>query len=412
VRQAGTSQIALLGATGSIGASTLDVVARHPDRYQVYALTANTSVEKMLLLCEQWQPRYAVMNDVNSAANLSKLLLAGNGKTEVLTGESGLLQVVNDKEVDCVVAAIVGAAGLVPTLAAAKAGKRVLLANKEALVMSGRLFVETARENNAILMPVDSEHNAIFQCMPDNLSKHQSSVKMMNQQASAGIERILLTASGGPFRTWSADQLHSVSPAQAVNHPNWDMGRKISVDSATLMNKGLELIEAYWLFDMDIANIDVVIHPQSVIHSMVTYTDGSVLAQLGNPDMRTPIAHALAWPERIATGVEPLNIFDVAKLDFEQPDLTRFPCLRLCYEAIKKGGSATIILNAANEIAVAAFLDEKIGFNDIAVLIEQTLNKANITEDVSTLEHILEADIMARTITNECIAAMHSSVLH
>ena len=226
MRQAGTSQITLLGATGSIGASTLDVVARHPDRYQVYALTANTSVEKMLLLCEQWQPRYAVMNDVNSAADLSNLLLAGNSKTEVLTGESGLLQVVKDKQVDCVVAAIVGAAGLVPTLAAAKAGKRILLANKEALVMSGRLFVDTVRDNNAILMPVDSEHNAVFQCMPDILSKHQSSVKMMNQQASAGIERILLTASGGPSRTWSADQLHGVTPAQAVNHPNWDMGRK------------------------------------------------------------------------------------------------------------------------------------------------------------------------------------------
>ena len=407
MKQARISQIVLLGATGSIGASTLDVVARHADRYQVYALTANTSVEKMLSLCEQWQPRYVVMNDVNSAADLSNSLLAGNSKTEVLSGESGLLQVVKDKEVDCVVAAIVGAAGLVPTLAAAKAGKRVLLANKEALVMSGRLFVDTARDNNAILMPVDSEHNAVFQCMPDSLTKHQSSVKMVNQQASAGIERILLTASGGPFRTWSADQLHDVTPAQAVNHPNWDMGRKISVDSATLMNKGLELIEAYWLFDMDIANIDVVIHPQSVIHSMVTYTDGSVLAQMGNPDMRTPIAHALAWPERIASGVEPLNIFDVAKLDFEQPDLSRFPCLRLCYEAIKKGGSATIILNAANEIAVAAFLDERIGFNDIAVLIEQTLNKAKITEDVSTLENILEADAMARTITNECIAAMH-----
>ena len=407
MKQSRISQLVLLGATGSIGASTLDVVARHADRYQVYALTANTSVEKMLSLCEQWQPRYVVMNDVNSAADLSNSLLAGNSKTEVLSGESGLLQVVKDKEVDCVVAAIVGAAGLVPTLAAAKAGKRVLLANKEALVMSGRLFVETARENNAILMPVDSEHNAVFQCMPDSLAKHRSSVKMMNQQASAGIERILLTASGGPFRTWSADQLHDVTPAQAVNHPNWDMGRKISVDSATLMNKGLELIEAYWLFDMDIANIDVVIHPQSVIHSMVTYTDGSVLAQMGNPDMRTPIAHALAWPERIASGVEPLNIFDVAKLDFEQPDLSRFPCLRLCYEAIKKGGSATIILNAANEIAVAAFLDEKIGFNDIAVLIEQTLNKAKITEEVSTLENILEADVMARTITNEYIAAMH-----
>jgi 1-deoxy-D-xylulose-5-phosphate reductoisomerase len=217
----------------------------------------------------------------------------------------------------------------------------------------------------------------------------------------------LLTASGGPFRTWSADRLHDVTPVQAVNHPNWDMGKKISVDSATLMNKGLELIEAFWLFDMDIVNIDVVIHPQSVIHSMVTYNDGSVVAQLGNPDMRTPIAHALAWPERIASGVEPLNIIDVAKLDFEQPDLERFPCLRLCYEAIKMGGSATTILNAANEVAVAAFLDEKVGFNDIAVLIDQTLNKANITNDVSSLEGILKADAEARTITNECIAAIH-----
>ena len=407
MRQPKTIQITLLGATGSIGASTLDVVSQHPGRFKIYALTANTSVEKMLSLCEFWKPRYAVMKDVKSAADLSTSLLAKNSQTEVLSDESGLLQVVKDKEVDCVVAAIVGAAGLVPTLAAAKAGKRVLLANKEALVMSGRLFVETARENNAILMPVDSEHNAVFQCMPDSLTKHRSSVKMMNQQASAGIDRILLTASGGPFRTWSVEQLHDVTPAQAVNHPNWDMGRKISVDSATLMNKGLELIEAFWLFDMDIANIDVVIHPQSVVHSMVTYSDGSVLAQLGNPDMRTPIAHALAWPERITSGVEPLNIFDVAKLDFEQPDLSRFPCLRLCYEAIKKGGSATIMLNAANEIAVAAFLDEKIGFNDIAVLIERTLNKARITEDVSTLENILEADAMARTITNEYIAAMH-----
>ncbi len=401
------SQITLLGATGSIGSSTLDVVARHPDRYQVYALTANTNVDAMFSLCEQWKPRYAVMNDAVSAADLSDRLLATGSQTEVLGDEPGLLQVVEDKAVDCVVAAIVGAAGLVPTLAAARAGKRVLLANKEALVMSGRLFIDTARDNNAILMPVDSEHNAIFQCMPDCLTEHHSSVKMTNQQASSGIERILLTASGGPFRTWSTDQLHDVTPEQAVNHPNWDMGRKISVDSATLMNKGLELIEAYWLYEMDIANIDVVIHPQSVIHSMVTYSDGSVLAQMGNPDMRTPIAHALAWPERITSGVEPLDIFDVAKLDFEKPDLSRFPCLRLCYEAIKKGGSATIVLNAANEIAVAAFLDEKIGFNDIAFLIEQALNKSTITEDVSTLEDILKADAMARTITNECILAMH-----
>jgi 1-deoxy-D-xylulose-5-phosphate reductoisomerase len=242
--------------------------------------------------------------------------------------------------------------------------------------------------------------------MPESLTEHHSSVKMANRQAKSGVERILLTASGGPFRTYSAEQLHDVTPAQAVNHPNWDMGRKISVDSATLMNKGLELIEAYWLFDMDIANIDVIIHPQSVIHSMVTYSDGSVLAQLGNPDMRTPIAHALAWPERISSGVEPLNILDVAKLDFEQPDLDRFPCLRLCYEAIKSGGTASIILNAANEVAVAAFLDEKIVFTEIAQVIEQTLNISTITDDVSSLERILEADTMARTITNECIRAI------
>ncbi|VAW50986.1 1-deoxy-D-xylulose 5-phosphate reductoisomerase [hydrothermal vent metagenome] len=400
-------QITLLGATGSIGTSTLDVVARHPDRYQIYALTANTNVAAMLPLCELWQPRYAVMSDIASADSLRQSLSAKGSQIEVLSGDSGLLQVAEDAKVDCVVAAIVGAAGLLPSLAAAKAGKRILLANKEALVMSGKLFIDTAKENNAILMPVDSEHNAIFQCMPDSLTQHHSSVKMANQQAGAGIERILLTASGGPFRTWSADELQAVTPEQAVDHPNWDMGKKISVDSATLMNKGLELIEAYWLFDMDIANIDVVVHPQSVIHSMVTYSDGSVLAQLGNPDMRTPIAHALAWPERIASGVEPLNIFDVAKLDFEQPDLKRFPCLGLCYEAIKKGGSATTVLNAANEIAVAAFLDEKIKFNDIAVVIEQTMSKANITENVSTLENILEADAAARTISSNYIAAKY-----
>ena len=400
-------QVTLLGATGSIGASTLDVIARHPERYQIYAITANTSVETMNDLCQQWQPQYAVMNDAAAASQLSDRLSAGNINTRVLHGEAGLLQVVEEKSVDCVVAAIVGAAGLVPTLAAAAAGKRVLLANKEALVMSGKLFMDAARENNAVLMPVDSEHNAIFQCMPDNLSENHSSVKIANQQTSSGIERILLTASGGPFRTWSSERLQDVTPEQAVSHPNWDMGKKISVDSATLMNKGLELIEAYWLFDIDVSNIDVVIHPQSVIHSMVTYNDGSVLAQLGNPDMRTPIAHALAWPERIASGVEPLNIIEVAKLDFEQPDMERFPCLRLCYDAIKLGGSATTVLNAANEVAVAAFLDEKIGFNDIPVLIEQTLNKANIINDVSSLEGILKADAEARKITNECIAAIH-----
>ncbi|MBE9568703.1 MAG: 1-deoxy-D-xylulose-5-phosphate reductoisomerase [Proteobacteria bacterium] len=398
------SQITLLGATGSIGSSTLDVVARHPGSYQIYALTANTSVDAMAGLCLKWQPKFAVMFETDAAETLEKRLQADGSNTRVLSGEAGLLQVVEDQNVDCVVAAIVGAAGLVPSLAAAKAGKRVLLANKEALVMSGKLFMDTARDNDAILMPVDSEHNAIFQCMPDCLTQHHSSVKMTNQQVNAGIEKILLTASGGPFRSFTADQLEHVTPEQAVNHPNWDMGKKISVDSATLMNKGLELIEAYWLFDMDIANIEVVIHPQSVIHSMVSYSDGSVLAQMGNPDMRTPIAHALAWPERIVSGVEPLDIFEVAKLDFEKPDLERFPCLGLCYRAIGMGGTATIVLNAANEIAVEAFLNEQIGFTDIARLIEQTLDKADISDKVDSLAAIQAADVMARQICNDCIA--------
>jgi len=402
----GAQQVTLLGATGSIGKSTLDVISRHPDRYQLYAITANTSIEPMVALCERWLPRYAVMSDADSAARLSERLRTAGVDTEVLSGEEGMLRVVEDAVVDCVVAAIVGAAGLVPTLAAARAGKRVLLANKEALVMSGRLFIDTARDNGAVIMPVDSEHNAIFQCMPDCLSDHRSSVKQTNLQANTGIERILLTASGGPFRTFSAEQLHDVTPEQAVAHPNWDMGKKISVDSASLMNKGLELIEAYWLFDLGVSDIDVVIHPQSVIHSMVTYNDGSVLAQMGNPDMRTPIAHALAWPERIDSGVEPLDIFEVAKLDFEKPDMDRFPCLRLCYEAIETGGTATVVLNAANEIAVDAFLAGDVGFTDIPRLIEMTLQKAEIMEDVSSLERILQADTIARTITRECIQDM------
>ena len=400
------TEITLLGATGSIGRSTLDVVSRYPDRYRIFAITANTNVELSEKLCEQWSPQYAVMNDAASAKRLRDSLQAKDIATTVLEGNSGLLKVVEHEQVDCVVAAIVGAAGLLPTLAAAKAGKRLLLANKEALVMSGRLFIDTARDNDAVLMPVDSEHNAIFQCLPDNLTHHHSSVKMLNEDETAGIEKILLTASGGPFRQFSADQLHQVTPEQAVAHPNWDMGKKISVDSATLMNKGLELIEAYWLFDLDISDIEVVVHPQSVIHSMVSYAVGSVLAQLGNPDMRTPIAHALAWPERIDAGVEPLDIFDVARLEFERPDLDRFPCLRLCYEAIRTGGSATIVLNAANEIAVAAFLDGKIAFTDIASLIGLTLEQSEMVDDVSTLEAILEADAQARIITKECIATM------
>ena len=399
-------QISLLGATGSIGSSTLDVIARHPDKYRVYALSAHTRVGELEQLCLQWQPQYAVIGDEDSATVLQRKLQNAGSKTHVLAGEAGLVQIAEDKAVDCVVAAIVGAAGLVPTLAAARAGKRILLANKEALVMSGKLFIDTARENNAVLMPVDSEHNAIFQCMPESLTQHHSSVKMANRDAAAGIERILLTASGGPFRTWSAEQLAHVTPEQAVAHPNWDMGKKISVDSATLMNKGLELIEAWWLFDMDIANIDVIIHPQSVIHSMVTYSDGSVLAQLGNPDMRTPIAHALAWPQRIESGVEPLDIIEVAKLAFEKPDMARFPCLRLCYEAVKTGGSATIVLNAANEMAVAAFLDGQIGFTAIADVIEHSLAQATISEDVSSLDKILAADVMAREISRQYIETL------
>lgn len=403
------AQITILGATGSIGASTLDVVSQHADRYQIYALTANTNVAAMTVLCEQWSPKFAVMRGADSAASLSDALSAKNISTQVLNGEAGLLQVVENGDVDCVVAAIVGAAGLIPTLAAAKAGKRVLLANKEALVMSGKLFIDTARENNAVLMPVDSEHNAIFQCLPHCFPEHAFSAKRSNIESATGIKKILLTASGGPFRTYTQEQLQVVTPEQAINHPNWNMGKKISVDSATLMNKGLELIEAYWLFDMEIADIEVVVHPQSVIHSMVTYDDGSVLAQLGNPDMRTPIAHALAWPERISSGVEPLDIFEVAKLEFEKPDLDRFPCLRLCYKAIEMGGSASIVLNAANEVAVDAFLEEKISFNNIAKLIEQTLKEAVVTNDVSSLKAILDADISARKITNRCIAELSNT---
>lgn len=402
-------QLTLLGATGSIGASTLDVIARHPERYQVYALTANTNVDALEKLCQQWSPRYVVMSDIDCATTLRNKLSQLAIDTEVLSGEAGLVQVATDPDVDFVVAAIVGAAGLVPTLAAAKAGKQILLANKEALVMSGKLLIDTARNNNAVLLPVDSEHNAIFQCLPDILTACQSSVKITNQQEKAGIKRILLTASGGPFRKHTAEQLQNVTPEQAVDHPNWDMGKKISVDSATLMNKGLELIEAFWLFDLDISDIDVVIHPQSVIHSMVSYIDGSVLAQMGNPDMRTPIANCLAWPERIDAGVEPLDLFEVAKLDFERPDMDRFPCLRLCYQAIEMGGSATIVLNAANEVAVAAFLDNRIAFTDIALLIEKALSQSEISEDVSSLERILEADAMARAITNNNISEMLSS---
>lgn len=393
--------ITILGSTGSIGVSTLDVIARHPEKYKIFALTANNNIDLLEQQCIQYQPLFAVIVDESKAEQLEQRLFSRGLSTNVLHGKAALEEVASDIAVDCVVAAIVGAAGLLPTLAAAGTGKRILLANKEALVMSGQLFMDSVAHHQAKLLPVDSEHNAIFQCLPDScdnniLSKHDK-----------GVQKLLLTASGGPFRTCSLDAMATVTPEQAIAHPNWSMGKKISVDSATMMNKGLELIEAYWLFGIEIENIEVVIHPQSIIHSMVSYNDGSVLAQLGNPDMRTPIANALAWPDRIESGVAPLDIFAVGKLEFEQPDLTRFPCLRLCYEAIKTGGSATIVLNAANEIAVAAFLNSRIAFTSIAKVVEETLTDSTIITDISSLDSILSADKAARIIAEECILKHH-----
>jgi len=380
--------ITILGSTGSIGQNTLDVVARHQDKYSIIALTANTDVDALEQQCLQWRPEYAVMADQGCAQQLFDRLKAGGLDTQVLAGIEGLNMVSSLDQVDTVVAGIVGAAGLLPTLSAAESGKRVLLANKEALVMSGRLFMDAVRNGGATLLPVDSEHNAIFQCMPHQLPQVPE---------HSGINRILLTASGGPFRTLPLEQFQSITPEQAVSHPNWVMGQKISVDSATMMNKGLEVIEAHWLFNVSQDHIEVVIHPQSIVHSMVSYADGSVLAQLGNPDMRTPIAHCLAWPERIASGVEPLDVFDVAKLEFEKPDLQRFPCLKLCYQAMQAGGSASIALNAANEIAVEAFLQRKIAFTAIAGLVESVLGTITIT-DANSLDEILTADRSAREI--------------
>ena len=340
--------VTVLGATGSIGKSTLDVIARHPERYRVYALTAHTSKEALLDQCKAHSPRFAVLDDVADAQWLQQALRQAGSNTVALAGEDALCEVAQAPEVDTVMAAIVGAAGLLPSLAAAEAGKRVLLANKEALVMSGALFMDAVARSGATLLPIDSEHNAIYQCLP---SEHRGGL------AKHGVRQLLLTASGGPFRGWSAADIANVTPEQACAHPNWSMGRKISVDSATLMNKGLELIEACWLFDATPEQIQVVVHPQSVIHSMAAYNDGSVIAQLGNPDMRTPIAYGLAWPERIDAGVETLDLFQVARLDFEAPDETRFPCLRLAREAMQAGGAAPAVLNAANEVAVEAFLN-------------------------------------------------------
>ena len=378
--------VTVLGATGSIGKSTLDVIARHPERYRVYALTAHTSKEALLDQCKAHSPRFAVLDDVADAQWLQQALRQAGSNTVALAGENALCEVAQAPEVDTVMAAIVGAAGLLPSLAAAEAGKRVLLANKEALVMSGALFMDAVARSGATLLPIDSEHNAIYQCLP---SEHRGGL------AKHGVRQLLLTASGGPFRGWSAADIANVTPEQACAHPNWSMGRKISVDSATLMNKGLELIEACWLFDATPEQIQVVVHPQSVIHSMAAYNDGSVIAQLGNPDMRTPIAYGLAWPERIDAGVETLDLFQVARLDFEAPDETRFPCLRLAREAMQAGGAAPAVLNAANEVAVEAFLAGNIAFGAIPDVVAKVM-ALPYPGQADSLERVLAADRWAR----------------
>ncbi len=378
--------ITILGATGSIGASTLDVVARHPERFQVIALTAHTDVDTLAAQCGKFRPRYAVLADVSAAARLEERLRNTAPDVRVLAGGDALIEVAGLPEVDYVMAAIVGAAGLLPSLEAARRGKHVLLANKEALVMSGALFMQAVRDNHAVLLPIDSEHNAVLQCMPGGY---------VPGSIPPGVRNITLTASGGPFRETPATMLASVTPEQACAHPNWDMGRKISVDSATMMNKGLEVIEAGWLFSLPVADIHVVLHPQSILHSMVEYTDGSVLAQLGNPDMRIPISHALGWPDRIESGAAPLDIVATGRLQFEAPDLERFPCLALAFDAWRAGGTAPAILNAANEVAVQAFLERRLAFTDIARVIDRTLSACD-SGDAHSLEAVLAADALAR----------------
>jgi 1-deoxy-D-xylulose-5-phosphate reductoisomerase len=386
--------VTVLGSTGSVGVNTLDVLGRHRDQYRVEALSARGDVDGLFRQCLEHQPRFAVMVQEPAATRLRKLVHDAGLPTQVLSGEDALAEIASLPETQCVMAAIVGAAGLLPTLAAVRAGKRVLLANKEALVMAGRVFMDEVRHSGAELIPIDSEHNALFQCMPTGYR---------SGKWPSGVRRILLTASGGPFRGWPLERLQTVTPAQACRHPNWVMGRKISVDSATMMNKGLEVIEACWLFGAVPARIEVVVHPQSVIHSLVEYEDGSVLAQLGNPDMRTPIACGLAWPERLDAGVEPLDLFALARLDFEPPDLEQFPCLRLAMQAAVMGGSAPVILNAANEVAVAAFLEERMKFTAIAEIVQDALERVAATA-VETLDAVLVCDREARRVAADVVA--------
>ena len=379
-------RITILGSTGSIGTSTLDVVARHPDKFRIVALTANSQADLLFNQCLEFKPDYAVMLDGAAAAVLRERVSVAGLNTRVLSGIDALEQVAVLPEVDTVMAAIVGAAGLRPTLAAAQAGKKILLANKETLVMAGNVFMDAVRASGSVLLPIDSEHNAIFQVLPRGYDGNPS---------KNGVRRILLTASGGPFRNTPMHELQNVTPEQACAHPNWVMGRKISVDSASMMNKGLEVIEAHWLFNAGADDIQVVVHPQSVIHSLVEYVDGSVLAQLGNPDMRTPIAYALAYPERIAAGVAPLDLFKVATMNFTAPDFERFPCLALAYQALRAAGTAPAILNAANEVAVAAFLDKKMPFLSIPRIISAVLDAVPVNA-VNSLADVLDADAAAR----------------
>ena len=384
--------VTILGATGTIGLQTLDVISQHPERFMVFALAANSNVLSMLELCNKYQPEYAVMLQETAATELSLQLKNIGSKTQVLHGENALNEISAHEQVDIVMAAIVGAAGLHPAMAAAKAGKRILLANKETLVMAGNLFMQAVVDGGASLLPIDSEHNAIFQVMPQQRNLNLASTSLTN----LGVKRVLLTASGGPFRNAGLDALKTVTRAQALNHPNWVMGPKITIDSATMMNKGLEVVEAHWLFNALPTQIDVVVHPQSVIHSMVEYIDGSVLAQLGNPDMRTPIAYGLGFPDRLSSGVSSLDLLTTARLDFCAPDLIRFPCLRIAYEALNMGGTAPAIMNAVNEIAVEAFLAEKIGFMDIPHCIESVLSASHI-EQVESIEQLVAVDTQARS---------------
>lgn len=386
-------RITLLGSTGSIGKSTLNILDLHKDQFEVVALTAKTNIDELFVQCQQFNPRYVVVEDRHYAVQLKEKIIEARLNIDVLSGQKALEEVAALPEVDYVMAAIVGAAGLLPTLAAVKAGKRILLANKEALIMSGALFMESIKRSGAILLPVDSEHNAIFQCMPPNYK---------TGEAPVGVDKIILTASGGPFRTLPLDQFSTIKPSEAIAHPTWNMGAKISVDSATMMNKGFEVIEAYWLFNIGLENIEVLIHPQSIIHSLVCYQDGSFLAQLGSPDMRTPIAYTLSWPHRITTSVKKLNLGEVGQLTFEPMDPIRFPCMKLAYQAIKEGGTASAILNAVNEVAVAAFLAGELPFTAIPSLIEEVLNSIP-SQSASSFEVILEADKLARALATENI---------